>query len=97
MNNMDEKYLDMAERIARLESFASESKTDREAIKKAQIENHKDVTALRKDIHDLLNKVSKWEGRFGGVIFIIGCLWAFLSGAAKAMLDWISLTGGTGK
>lgn len=94
---MDDNFLDMARRIASLEEQAKQSALDRLDIKKTQEANHKDVLDLRRDIHTLLNKVSKWEGRFGGVIFIVSCLWAFLSGAAKSLLDWITLTGGTGK
>lgn len=91
---MDERFIGMAERIAALEEKAEAGASERarmerkiDGIAEAQ-EKEKEVLA------SLINKISKWEGKFGGVIFIIGCLWAFLTGLPGAIIDWIKAFGG---
>lgn len=94
---MDEKFIDMAERIAALEEQSVHGQRDRDEMKRDIKTANADVSAIRRDLHALLNKVSKWEGKFGGVIFIVGCLWAFLVGVPGAILDWIKTFGSIGK
>jgi hypothetical protein len=67
-------------RISILEALAEEAKEERKEIK--------DLLSLLKA------KFDRWEGKFGGVLFVIACLWAFFSGFAKAAVSWITLTGG---
>lgn len=94
---MDDKYLDLAQRVASLESISVQHSKDREDIMRALESIRTSQTTESAKISSLVNKISKWEGRFGGVVFMLGCLWAFFSGAAKALIDWITLTGGVGK
>lgn len=84
---MDERFIDVTERIAALEAKAEHGQADRDEMKKS-------LHSLEKSLADLNQKISKWEGKFGGVIFIIGCLWAFLAGLPSAILDWVKAFGG---
>lgn len=83
---MEQKVMNLAERIAALEARADQGALDREELKDGQHETNKKLS-------ELLTKVSKWEGKFGGVLFVVGCLWAFFSGFAKAILSWIQAFG----
>lgn len=94
---MDDKFLELAQRVTSLESRAEQYNKDKEDIMRTLESIRATQTTEAVKISTLVNKISKWEGRFGGVVFMIGCLWAFFSGAAKALIDWITLTGGAGK
>lgn len=83
---MEQKVMNLAERIAALEARADQGALDREELKEGQTETNKKLS-------ELLTKVSKWEGKFGGVLFVVGCLWAFFSGFAKAVLAWMQAFG----
>lgn len=94
---MEDRFIDMAERIAALEEKAEAGAAERarmerkiDKIAEAQDRERADLTAL-------LNKISKWEGKFGGVIFIVGCLWAFITGVPSAIVDWVRTFGVPGK
>lgn len=91
---MDNRIVDLAERVAALEQQAIQGQRDRnemmhtlDSIRNTQQEEADNLSALT-------NKISKWEGKFGGVIFILACLWAFFSGTAGALMEWIKLGGG---
>lgn len=83
---MDDKMGSLAERIVALEAKANQAAEDRDEMKK-----------MLHDIRDKLDrwdsKLTRWEGKLGGVLFAIGCLWIFFSGAAKAVLDWLTISG----
>jgi hypothetical protein len=87
---MEQKVMNLAERIAALEARAEQGALDREEIKDT-------LGILAQTLAELVNKVSKWEGKFGGVLFAIGCLWAFFSGFAKAIVAWVQAFGSVGK
>lgn len=90
---MDEKYIDMAERIAVLEEAARNAAQERSTILDtlASIRDKQSVEAAQVAL--LVNKITRWEGRFGGIIFAASCLWAFFAGAGKAIKDWLLLLG----
>jgi hypothetical protein len=83
---MDDRIVEMSERIAALEAQAEHGQTDRNEIKES-------LHTMELSLGALVKKISKWEGKFGGVIFIIGCLWAFLTGLPGAVVDWIKAFG----
>lgn len=83
---MEQKVTNLAERIVALETKAVQAAEDRDEMK-----------AMLHEIKEKLDrwdsKLTRWEGKLGGVLFAIGCLWIFFSGAAKALLDWLTLSG----
>lgn len=88
---MEQRVNTLSEKVASMEARMEE-------IKRAQDDAHKERKILEakqdttnQQLHELLIKIGKWEGKFGGVLFAVGCLWAFFSGAGKAMLDWFKL------
>lgn len=87
---MDQKVMDLAERVAALEAHAKRGAEDREEIKESLAQTHESLT-------ELLHKISKWEGKFGGVVFILGCLVAFFSGLMTFLKNWITTFGVPGK
>ena len=93
---MDDKFIDMAERIAALEEQAEHGQRDRDEMKATLTAIHQTQRHSDKNLNDLINKISKWEGKFGGVIFVISCLWIFLTNIPGAILEWFKL-GGVGK
>lgn len=76
---MEQKVMNLAERIAALEAKAEQGADDREEMKET--------------LHEIRDKINRWEGKFGGVLFILGCLFAFFSGAFKAAVEWLKLKG----
>lgn len=87
---MDQKVMDLAERVAALEAHAERGAEDREEIKESLAQTN---TAL----HELLHKISKWEGKFGGIVFILGCLVAFFSGLMTFIKNYLTTFGVPGK
>lgn len=94
---MDDKYTEMAERIAVLEEKAHRDEQERAETKIVLQQIRTSQANEAATMHNLLNKVAKWEGSFGGIVFIMGCLWMFFSGVGKAIVNYISLTGSIGK
>lgn len=76
---MEQRRGDLAERVAALEERAEQGAADREEMKKM--------------LGEIKSKLDRWEGKFGGVLFALFCLWTFFSGAAKALMDWLALSG----
>ena len=93
---MDDKFITMAERIAALEASAEHGQRDRDEMKDKLDIIHASQKHTDKNLDALVNKISKWEGKFGGVIFVISCLWIFLTNIPGAILEWLKL-GGAGK
>lgn len=90
---MDKEFLALTNRVAVLEEAARHRAEERAAMLKAleSIRDRQSVEAAQVAL--LVNKISRWEGRFGGIIFAFGCLWAFFAGAGKAIKDWLMLLG----
>jgi hypothetical protein len=91
---MDDKFIELAQRITSLEAKFESDREDKEEFKQALDSLRAGQRETNKELSTLNNKITKWEGKFGGVIFVLTCLWAFLSGAAAAVMDWIKLMGG---
>jgi len=60
----------LSERIARLEE--------------AQIHTSQAVEALVGELKGIRSEMSRWKGFFGGVIFIVTALWAFVQMGVRA-------------
>lgn len=84
---MDEHYIKMAERVAALEKHT-------EHLEGLQERNDKTLTDIRTSLSSLNAKITRWEGKFGGVLFIVSCIWVFLTGLPGAIVDWIKTFGG---
>jgi hypothetical protein len=84
---MDDKFNKMVERIAILEQQAEHGQRDRDEMKVT-------LEVIHQSQNDLVNKISKWEGKFGGVIFAASCLWIFLTGLPQAVVEWFKMRGG---
>lgn len=87
---MEQKMMNLAERVAALEAHAARGADDREEIKES-------VDQIEKSLDELLHKISKWEGKFGGIVFILGCLVAFFSGLLTFIKNWVTTFGVPGK
>lgn len=80
---MDESFkIDVAERLATLEALVAQGKEDRQDIKDS-IEN------LSNKLSPLLDKMNRWEAKFGAFFFIVGCVWTFFLATWKAILNKI--------
>lgn len=85
---MDSKGQTLGERLAALEERVA-------ADLEARLELKQDIAELKakqgettKELHTLLRKIERWEGKFGGILFVVGCLWAFVVGIPKVVLTW---------
>ena len=94
---MEQRVNTLTEKVARMEAQLEaqnarllEAHSDREELKAALAESNKSLQVL-------LLKISKWEGKFGGVIFILGCLTAFFSGLLTFIKNWVTTFGVLGK
>jgi hypothetical protein len=90
---MEDKYRNMAERIARLEQQAEHGQEDRDEMKATLIDIRRSQAHTDRTLNALDSKISKWEGKFGGVIFVVSCVWVFLTGLPQAILDWMRAFG----
>lgn len=90
---MDEKFIRMSERIASLEEQAKQGQLDRDELKVMLIAALTRLTHTDQNLNGLVNKISKWEGKFGGVIFVLSCLWIFLTGLPAAIVEWMKFGG----
>ena len=90
---MDDKFTEMAERIATLEQQAEHGQKDRDEMKATLLAIHQSQRHTDKNLGDLVSKISKWEGKFGGVIFVISCLWIFMTNLPGAIIEWLRLGG----
>lgn len=90
VNTLAEKMAAVEEQMKALKAQQDRAHEEREALSEKQEE-------ISKALQELLRKIAKWEGKFGGVLFIVGCLWAFFSGFGKAIVAWVQAFGGIGK
>lgn len=90
---MEDKFIEMAERVAALEEFAKQSAEDRAEIKRSVMDVKQTANKTNADIHIIKEKLIRWESRFGAVIFVFGCVWAFFTSAGKAIVDWFKALG----
>jgi hypothetical protein len=81
VNNLTEKYAQITAELADVKARQEAAQDDRDELKKT-------LDSTNKALNELLLKVSRWEGKFGGILFIVGCLWVFLSEAGKALANW---------
>lgn len=84
---MDDHYIKMAERIASLEAQAEHNLERQER-------NDKTLTTISTQLSALNAKITRWEGKFGGVIFVVTCIWVFLTGLPSAIINWVKAFGG---
>lgn len=93
-NVMDDKFVELAERIATLEEQAEHGQRDRDEMKGTLQDIRQCQVHADKNLNELINRISKWEGKFGGVIFAVSCLWIFLTNIPETIMGWIRLRGG---
>jgi hypothetical protein len=91
---MDEKYSELAQRVASLEARAERGAEDRKNMQLSLDQIQRTQQQEAANLAQLVNKISRWEGKFGGVLFIVGCLWAFLTGLPEVIVTWIKTFGG---
>lgn len=94
---MEQRVNTLAEKMAAVEV---QLKNQADALEKAGDERaalNEELKETNERLQQLLTKVARWEGKFGGVLFIVGCLWAFFSGFGKAVVAWAQAFGGFGK
>jgi len=86
-----EQLHELAQRIARLELSDEHKEEHLERIEKS-------LGALSSQFAVLNHKITRWEGKFGGVIFVVGCVWTFLLAAWDKLLTlgkmFLTTTGG---
>ena len=84
----------LSERIAVLEAhrLATEEKI------RGMDERTKEILAAlgttNKNIAAISTEISAWKGKFGGVLFAVGCVWAFITGFPAAFVNWVKTFGG---
>jgi hypothetical protein len=91
---MEQRLSGLAERIASLEAHNAALRETAETLKEAAEERAKKQDEMLDLLYMLKSKIDRWEGKFGGVIFFAGCLWAFFAGGATAIKNWFILMGG---
>lgn len=62
---MENRVNDLDRRLSRLEAKADE---------RAEVQ-----ADMQEKLDQLIRKIDRWEGKFGGIIFIGACLWAFFT------------------
>lgn len=83
---MEQRVNGLTEKVARMEAQLAAAHEDRAEMKRTLDETNK-------NLRELLLEIERWKGKLGGVLFIIGCLWAFFSGALSALGNWIKVRG----
>jgi hypothetical protein len=74
--------MELAQRIATLEALAIQGKEDRDSIKES-------VEKLSEKLSPMIDKMNKWEAKFGAFFFIVGCVWTFFLATWKYILGVI--------
>lgn len=94
---MEDKYLDMASRVAVLEAkqSAHEALVEHRLsnMERILVETRAQNTAANAILTNLNTKITRYEGRFGGIILMIMSVWAFITGLPQAVWDWIKRAG----
>lgn len=76
---MDNKFTELSERVASLES---------------RMDSHEQISKeTNKLLLEIKTKLDRWEGKIGGILFFAWCIWMFFSGFAKSVADWFTLSG----
>jgi hypothetical protein len=83
---MEQRVNTLAEKVARIEAQLEAQASQLES-------GQEDRDEMKTTLHEIRDKINKWEGKFGGILFILGCLWAFFSGALKAFAEWAKIKG----
>lgn len=97
---MEQRVSDLASRVSALEArqLAHERLVEHklssleEILKETRAQN----TAANAMLSALNTKITRYEGKFGGIILAIMSVWAFITGLPQAVWDWIKRVGGTG-
>lgn len=78
---MDDDFkFDVAERLATLEALVTQGKEDRQEIKDS-------IEKLSSRLSPLIDKMTRWEAKFGAFFFIVGCVWTFFLATWKIILN----------
>jgi hypothetical protein len=94
---MEQRLSGLAERIASLEAHNNAIREATETLREAAEERAKKQDEMLELLYTLKSKIDKWEGKFGGVLFAVGCLWAFFTNFGQAVWNWIITHGVPGK
>lgn len=82
---MDDDFkFDVAERLATLEANAQRGKEDRQEIKES-------IEKLSQKLTPMVDKMNKWEAKFGAFFFLVGCVWTFFIATWKIILAKIGI------
>jgi CRISPR/Cas system CSM-associated protein Csm2 small subunit len=82
---MDDDFkFDVAERLATLEALVAQGKEDRRDIKES-------IEQLSQKLSPMIDKMNKWEAKFGAFFFIVGCVWTFFIASWKIILVKLGL------
>jgi CRISPR/Cas system CSM-associated protein Csm2 small subunit len=77
---MDDDFkFDVAERLATLEALVAQGRDDRKEIKES-------IEKLSTKLSPMIDKMNKWEAKFGAFFFIVGCVWTFFIASWKIIL-----------
>lgn len=84
-----EQINDLAQRIAALEAGEIYNKEKLESIEESIAATNKKVDITNTQLTNLLAKIAKWEGKFGGILFLVGCIWTFLVASWGTILGYL--------
>lgn len=89
---MDKTLLDLTARIAVLEHLheASEANMERRlaGIEEFMREVKNQGAVTNAALSGLTNKISKYEGKFGGIVLAVTCVWVFIAGLPSMLSNW---------
>lgn len=80
---------ELAQRIAGLEKWEMFTKEKLESIEETIESTNRKVDILNNQVANLLGKIAKWEGKFGGVLFVAGCVWTFLVVTWSSIINYV--------
>lgn len=95
-NFLHEQVHELAQRIAALERGEKHMTERLESIEDTLKATNKKVDIVSTQLANLLGKIAKWEGKFGAVLFIVGCVWTFLVAAWGSILNYAKYLLGIG-
>lgn len=76
------------ERLARLEERMLSSIEDRKELWSRidkLVDAQENMTA---ELHKIVLEMTNWKGKFGGIILVVGCVWAFLTVAWSSIIGY---------
>jgi hypothetical protein len=80
----DDFKFDVAERLATLEALVAQGRDDRKEIKES-------IEKLSAKLTPMVDKMNKWEAKFGAFFFLVGCVWTFFIATWKIILAKIGI------